>query len=278
MLQRIFVAVCLIAIAARIGWPQAGADRPEAVSLLGTKLYARTAASEPKTIDAWLALGKAQADLWRYNDAIATYTEAIRVAPSNALLYRHRGHRYISTRQFARAVEDLERAAALDASSYDIWYHLGLAYYLQRDFARAARAYESCLKVVDDPARGDASRRDDSLVAVADWLSMTYRRAGRDADAARLLERITPDLKVTENRSYFDRLLLYKGLKKEAELLDAEAKDDLQIATIGYGIGNWHLYNGRRERAFEIFRQIVAGRHWPAFGFIAAEVELSRAK
>ena len=47
-------------------------------------------------------------------------------------------------------------------------------------------------------------------------------------------------------------------------------------ATHGYGIGNWHLYNGRKEEAKAMFETIVATSFWPAFGFIAAEAELSR--
>jgi hypothetical protein len=41
-------------------------------------------------------------------------------------------------------------------------------------------------------------------------------------------------------------------------------------------VGNWHFYNGRAAEAEAIFRQIVAGGQWGAFGFIAAEAELAR--
>ena len=47
-------------------------------------------------------------------------------------------------------------------------------------------------------------------------------------------------------------------------------------ATGAYGVGNWHLYNNRRADAERVFRQIVAGGQWGAFGYIAAEAELAR--
>jgi hypothetical protein len=47
-------------------------------------------------------------------------------------------------------------------------------------------------------------------------------------------------------------------------------------ATGAYGIGNWHYYNGRRADADRIFKRIVAGGQWGAFGYIAAEAELAR--
>lgn len=250
---------------------------PEVVSPLGAKFYAqpdekgvvaeaeKKVAADPKNIELIIALGRAQASVWRYRDAIATYTRGIQMDPDYAMLYRHRGHRYISTRQFEKAIADLERAATLNGKDFDIWYHLGLSYYLKGKFDKAAEAYEKCRAVVD---------KDDSLIAVSDWLYMSYRRHGRPADAARVLERITPDLKVEENKSYFDRLMFYKGVKKESEVIN-DRMTDLEIATVGYGIANWHLYNGDKTKAKEQFQRIVTGKYWSAFGFIAAETELT---
>jgi hypothetical protein len=54
-------------------------------------------------------------------------------------------------------------------------------------------------------------------------------------------------------------------------------KSDLELATIGYGIGCWHLYNNRPKKAKGIFEKIVNRcKYWPAFGYIAAEVEYAR--
>lgn len=255
---------------------------PEAVSLLGARLYAQAdekgeipaaaakLAADPKNMDLLIALGRAQANVWRYRDAIATYTRGIEIAPNDARLYRHRGHRYISVRDFNKARDDMQRAAELNDADFDIWYHLGLAHYLLGDFNKAETAYRRCLAVAEKAAN------DDSIIAVADWLYMTLRRAGKSEDAKKVLERITPDMKVKENKSYFDRLLFYKGLKKESDLVDVDKATDLEIATVGYGLGNWHLYNGNQAKAVEYFRRIVGGKYWPAFGFIAAEAELAR--
>ncbi len=262
-------------------------QKPEIVSLLGVKHFAQPdekgeiaaaqskLASDSKNIDLVIALGRAQANVWRYNDAIETYTRGIKIAPNDWRLYRHRGHRYISIRQFDKAVSDMARAAKLNDKDFDVWYHLALAHYLKGQFDKAADAYERCRQVAD---ADKTDKRDDSVIAVSDWLYMTYRRMGNQAKAAKVLEGITPDMKVKENKSYFDRLLFYKGLKKEAELINVEKATDLEIATVGYGLGNWHLYNGNRAKAEVFFRRIVGGKYWPAFGFIAAEAELARKK
>lgn len=251
---------------------------PELVSPLGRTFYSqpdekgvvaeaeKKLAADPKNLELLVALGRAQASIWRYRDAITTYTRGVETNPNAAVLYRHRGHRYISTRQFDKAVSDLESAAKLNDKDFDIWYHLGLAYYLKGDFAKASKAYEKCRAVVE---------KDDSLIAVSDWLYMSYRRQGKAAEGARVLERITPALKVEENKSYFDRLMFYKGLKKESELIN-DKMTDLEVATVGYGIANRHLYNGDKAKAKEYFQKIVSGKYWSAFGFIAAETELTR--
>ncbi len=264
--------------------------KPEVVSPLGVKYYAQAdekgevakaqekLTANPNDVELIIALGRAQAAVWRYNDAIETYTRGIKIAPNDAMLYRHRGHRYISTRQFDKAVADMKRASDLKRDDFDIWYHLGLAHYLKGEFAKAADAYRNCYEVAEkNRAQADANKegRDDSLIAISDWIYMTYRRMKKDSEAAKILEKITPQLNVKENKSYHDRLLFYKGLKAEADLVNVEKATDLEIATVGYGIANWHLYNGNRAKAEEYFRKIVSGKYWPAFGFIAAEAELS---
>lgn len=283
-LMALLFAVSIPAQTPQPGRPEA---KPEIISPLGVKHYAnadekgeiaaaeRKLAADPKNIDLLIALGRAQANVWRYNDAIETYTRGIKIAPDDARLYRHRGHRYISTRQFDKAVTDMARAAKLNDKDFDIWYHLALAHYLKGQLDKAAAAYERCRQAAEADT---TDKRDDSVIAVSDWLYMTYRRMNKPAEAAKVLERITPDMKVKENKSYFDRLLFYKGLKKEEELVNVEKATDLEIATVGYGLGNWYLYNGNRAKAEELFRRIVSGKYWPAFGFIAAEAELAGKK
>ncbi len=229
----------------------------------------RTLAADPDSRDAQIELGIALARSWRYREAIEQYDRVIATHPDYAYTYRLRGHRYISLREFDRAVADLARAAELDQSDFDIWYHLGLAHYLRGEFEQAARAYRSCLETVDD---------DDGLVAVSHWLYMSLRRAGQATAAAQVLEPIREGMAVSENGSYYDLLRFYKGDLPERQVIDVETASPLDLATAGYGVANWHLYNSDGDRAFSLLEKIVSGPYWPAFGFIAAEAELSRLK
>ena len=265
---------------------------PELISPLGRKLYAEPATGEalqklqaalqeaaarlerdPENADLLIAYGRALAGLWRYREAIEVYTKGIALHPENALLYRHRGHRYISTRQFDKAVADLEKADALVpgllSGDYDILYHLGLAYYLRGEFERAVPAYERCLAAAKD---------DGSRIAASNWYHHALRRAGKKAEAEKLLAAITPDMNAGENASYLNLLLFYKGLKPEEELLKAAEATPLELATTDYGVGAWYLYNGAPDKAKALFEKVVATPYWPAFGFIGAETEIVRLK
>ena len=106
---------------------------------------------------------------------------------------------------------------------------------------------------------------------------MTLRRLGKDAEAERLLEPFHTGMNVVENRVYYNRLLMYKGVYAPDDLLRAGG-DALTRATYGYAVGNFHLVNGRAAEARTVFEQVTAGEQWAAFGFIASEAELARMK
>jgi hypothetical protein len=277
---------------------------PEAVSLGGDPLFPpplsgearaereaeleaarRTYDRDPTDVDAIIWLGRRTAYLGRYRDAIEIYSRGLRQHPDDPRLLRHRGHRFITTRHFALAHADLQRASQLIAGLPDqvepdglpndrnvptstlhsnIWYHLGLVRYLTLDFEGAAEAYRRCLGVSKNP---------DMQCATSHWYYMTLRHLGREEEAAMLLEPITAELDVIENRGYHRLLLMYKGELEPEELL-GDGGDDIQSATVAYGVGNWYLLTGREDEAVQLFEKIVAGPQWPAFGHIAAEVEL----
>lgn len=244
------------------------------------------------TEENYIWLGRRQAYAYQYRAAIETFTQGLILYPDSYKLLRHRGHRYLTTRDFAKAAADFQKAAALmpqkpleiepdgipnqlniplSTAQFNVWYHLGLAHYLQGDFESAAKAYEQCLLVSDN---------DDLTCATADWLYMTYQKLGRVAEAQKVLDLISPDsMNIVENESYYLRLQMYKGRRAADDLLtiDAENPDaDLALATQGYGVGNWYLANGDTVRAKEIFEKVVSGKNFSAFGFIAAEAELKR--
>ncbi|MCH2082615.1 MAG: tetratricopeptide repeat protein [Saprospiraceae bacterium] len=245
----------------------------------------------PQNLDNIIWYGRRLAYQTQYADAIEVYTKGIKRFPKSPELYRHRGHRYISIRKLDKAIADFEVAAKLaegrkieiepdgipnklnqplSSLQFNIYYHWALAYYLKGDFAKATTIFEDCINYSINP---------DLLVATVDWLYMCYQRTGQKDKAKAILQLVPDNTTVIENDAYLKRIMLYKGKTQAQELIDLtnpSPASELNIITQGYGVGNWYLYNGQEDKAKEIFKKIVATSYWPAFGYIAAEAELSR--
>jgi len=267
---------------------------PDAISLDGRDLYAsapdsaliaryeareRDYEAHPGSADALIWYGRFAAYAGDYNKAITLFTEAIQRFPDDARFYRHRGHRYITIRELDRAIIDFEKASDLIEGTENevepdgmpnaqgipvstlhgnIYYHLGLAYYLKQDMRSALRAYERSL------ASGAYA---DNVVSNTHWLYMIHRRMGNEEAAAAVLEPISADMDIIENHAYHQLTLFYKGLISEEELTgDGSAGD-----AIRYGVANWHFENHDVERAQNLLGSLLDEGTWASFGYLAAE-------
>jgi len=233
-------------------------------------------------------LGRRLAYLGRYDDAVDVYTRGLRARPNSFRLLRHRGHRFITLRDFERAEADLARAAELirgvpdevepdgapnahgiprSTNHSNVYYHLGLARYLQGDYEGALDAYRHGIGY---------ARNDDMLVATTHWTYMTLRRLGRDDEARAVLVPIDEGMEILENHGYYEALRLYQGKALAAEVMDVPA-GTVEFASRGYGAANYLYVNGYEAEARDLLERIVSsGANPAAFGMIAAEVDLGR--
>ena len=238
--------------------------------------------------DAIIWYGRRAGYLLRMQEAIDIFSEGISKFPNDPRMYRHRGHRYISIRQFDAAIADLEMAAQLIVGQPDqvepdgipnseniplttlhgnIWYHLGLAYYLKNDLKNALRCYNQ---------RMTLEKYGDNVVSNAHWKFMTLRRMGRDDDAMKVVQNIAGDLKVIENGSYHKMCLLYNG-KISLGDLNSTTDGTSSADVMSYGIGNWSLYQlNDKNAAKRIFEALFRAGSPYSFAFIAAEADYQR--
>lgn len=222
-------------------------------------------AADPRNVDRIIQLGVAQSGARQFREAIETFSRGLALAPNLAVLYRWRGHRQLSVREFDKAMEDLTRGNRIDSTNYGIWYHLGIVRFGRGDFAGAAEAFASA-----QPRAPDAGE----LAGATDWLWMSLSRAGRNDEAKAMLDR-RPDSLPTSN-AYAQRLKLYRGLIGPDAVITAADTTDVQVATLSFGIGNWYLVRGDPARARTWFERAIASGGWPGFGFIISEIELRR--
>jgi tetratricopeptide (TPR) repeat protein len=277
----------------------------QAISLLGDTLVSSAPSAEllaryeekkaafqkdPDNLENIIWYGRFTAYLGNYREAIAIYTKGLEHFPNESRLLRHRGHRYISIRQFDKAIADLEEATRLidgkenmveqdgmpnalripvSTMHGNIHYHLGLAYYLDNQLENALTAYRRCLESAPNP---------DNLVSATHWIYMILQRLGQKEEALASLEVIRPDLEVIENQAYLTACLFYKGEVKLQDIYRPEDEASPSNSALLYGIGNWYAYNGMNEEATRIFEKMVDQPDWASFGHIAAEADLARWK
>ena len=257
-----------------IALPAIWAQTPEAFSPGGKAFSARpdpehtiaaadlALAKEPASADLLLAAARARDAVLRFSESLPLYTRGMDEYPGDVRFPRYRGHRFISTRKFDFAIADLKRAAEI-AREY------------QRCLAMAAQPKPQFMRGMPVDWRPCQALDDNARVAITEWAWRATRRAGKPEEAEKLLATITESMKVTDNQSYYRTLLLYKGLRTEADAL-AAAPEANSVATLSYGVGVWHWLAGRKEQACAAWERAVSGENWSAFGFIAAEGELAR--
>ncbi len=240
---------------------------------------------KPNDLDNIIWYGRRTAYLGQYEKAIAIYSEGIEKFPSESRLYRHRGHRYISIRMYNEAINDLKRASKLikgqenemeadgmpnamnipvSSKHGNIWYHLGLAYYLVHDYENAYHAYLKCR---------ESGNKDDNIVSSTHWLYMIQRRLGNLDLANEMLAPISVDANIIENQSYQDLCKFYKGLIPMDSLINTEKGNPSSDAVL-YGLANWHFYNSDKTKANEMMLEMMDSKSWSSFGYLAAESDI----
>ena len=281
---------------------------PETFSLFGKPLYRspmraeiyeaqkkryeeayRNYKADPEDADNIIWLGRRLAYVGKYREACAIFTIGAEKYPEDPRFPRHRGHRFLTLRLIDRAIEDFELAASLmdkDANEIEpdgipnernqpvsslqtnVWYHLGLGYYLKGEYEKAESCYEKGIKAWDIP---------DNYASFANWYYQTLRFLGKEEEAKKLIEKADPDMDLIENGMYNNLLLMYRG-DIPTEKMEAELKEmgELGLVTIGYGIAAWYLINEEKEKAAKLLKDIVSIKGWAGFGYIAAEAMYKR--
>ena len=217
-----------------------------------------------------------------FEAAVGIYTAAMTTWPDEPWLLRHRGHRYISLRQFDQAIADLQRAYDLTRGQADevepdgmpnprgiptstlqsnIRYHLALAHFLTGNFPAAATYWEEDV---------NAAANRDHRVAATFWWVLYLARAGELDRARAALAPISADWEIIENGSYHLGLLWMKGEMTDAEI-QAAMTSPAERQAIGNGIAQWQMAMGRRDHAAAAVRAVLETGPSASFGFLGAE-------
>ena len=231
--------------------------------------------------EALIWYGRRTAYMGYYKEAIKLFTQGVNTFPNDARFYRHRGHRYISTRQYDNATSDFEKAVKLIDQKNDeiepdglpnkkniplstlhgnIWYHLGLVYYLKNDMNSSLKAFKN---------RSVTHKYDDNIVSGGHWLFMIYRRLDKITESTALLNQVNQNMDIIENMSYHQSCLFYKGVIKESEMVI----DEVAL----YSLANWYLYQKKDTiKAKSYYQELLSSGNPYSFAYISGEADWNR--
>ncbi len=238
-----------------------------------------------------LWLGRRTGILGNFMEAAALYSKGVDRWPDDPRFYRFRGHRFVILRRLELAISDFERAAELikdrpdepelyasggksddkmgvSSFNWNVYYHQGFTYYVAGLYEKAVDAYHDCMEASDNM---------ESVVATTHWLYMALIRLGRWREAEKLLEPITPDMKLIEVGDYYETLLMYKGYSTPEELLEkARREGSVRFMTHAQAIGNLNMARGETDKAVEVYHEILRDGNWTGGVYLCAEAELMR--
>jgi tetratricopeptide (TPR) repeat protein len=248
-------------------------------------------AEDPDDPERIIWLGRRTGILGCFVEAVTIYSRGIEKHPADPRFPRFRGHRFAILRRLDLAIADLERAAVLiegrpdeeefyasggrsedklgmSSFNWNVWYHLGFAYFAAGRFGDSVRAYRRCMEGADNT---------ESVVATSHWLYMALLRHGDDSSATRLLEGVQSGLELVEVGDYYETLLMYKGESSPEDLLEkARTQGHVRFITRGQAVANLYMTRGEIGKAVDVFREVHATGEWSAGVHLIAESELRR--
>ena len=181
--------------------------------------------------------------------SLAIYDKGTTNCPDSYELYWYKTLHKTTTRDLVGAISDAECAVELIKGKPDhgldirvflnphgyypytinfmIWYHLGMAYYLNGDLEKAKQAYLEC----DNFIYGN-----DALAARSCWFYPVLRELGEYDQATALMTGIKDDIKIIADPGYGETSLLFKGTLSVADVQEkADSEGNLNIFR-GWGL------------------------------------------
>lgn len=156
---------------------------------------------------AWAYFNRGNANIrtGRYDNAIADYSEALKLDPSDADIYNNRGNAFRRKGQHDRAIADYNEAIKLAPNDPDPVNGRGNAYFSKGDRDRALEDFNSAIKLDPDTVEAYFNRarvredKGDLYAALTDF--KTYAKLEpSDADGPAAVRRVLAAINKSEGR------------------------------------------------------------------------------
>lgn len=203
-------------------------------------------------------LGDKRAAQYRFREAVQAYRSAGEIS-ADSMLYMKLGGAYLTLRRFEEALASYHQYISLGGDEKAVCYPMGVWYFLQGEYTRAAECFEKCLPCEDELA-----------VAVIYWHSLASFRAGK---AAALLKSYYPSMRVGHHTAYLLAVSVFaEDVSPKAALQQiSEETDDLNYIIAAYGLSGYFANMGDCLQAEQLLESLLERRSvWPCISYLAA--------
>ena len=97
-------------------------------------------------VDSYFYFGNVYLENNKFDDAIASYSESIKLSDRKAIVFLNRGTAYYSKEEYQRAIDDYGRAIDLGLNTYDVHRRKGLAHAGKKEVDAAIREYDKAIE------------------------------------------------------------------------------------------------------------------------------------
>jgi tetratricopeptide (TPR) repeat protein len=198
----------------------------------------------PQDADIWVLIGYCYDKLGRYQDAIESCKQAIRIKPDHAITHYNLGVVYSDLGRNKEAIESYKQAVKLNPNYAMAHYNLGNAYDKLDRHYEAIEAFKQAIRINPDDAKAYNN------------LGVAYIGLGRYQDAIEAHKqaiRINPDCA----DAYNNLGAAYIGLRRYQDAIES-FKQAIRIkpdyAKAHYGLGGSYLRDGDKGSALEEYK------------------------
>lgn len=218
--------------------------------------------------DLWLKRANALASQMLIREAIESLSRGISIDPFNGILYRWRAHRYLNLGEVAEACADFTIAQRLIPENWSVLYHLALTRILLGEYDKAYATYQQCWNLPTTSAR---------LCALTNWTYLCCRLLGRNEEAEKVLENVTPETDPGGNVGYKELVMMYKGATAPESLAPSitptNQEEAIDAMTKGFGLALYYKAAGNEKAYSSTLDAILKCGEtygWTCFGYAGA--------